>query len=423
MIIFKWNPLICCASPADGPEGLGDGMGGMSGSGVAGDPGEGGSDADFAAISAEIDASLADSGGGSMLGDSTQADSVQSDFEAISLEIDNALAEGDTDTAKSILSKVLTFFGLNMNLAEFTSETLDAIVGFLGGEPDLDSGNVGDQDGPDYSGLLEETLSDMGYTYDEDSGSWSTSTNTTQGTFWDDFTNEWYGNPYTTDTVKDAMAEIGMTPEEHYNQFGESEGVVGTDENGVFNEETYLANKVADLEKNGITQDDSAKTLMQDHADYMANAAGGMNQTLTDSTDAQTKLLADLTEQYANPVNFTIGGNEVSFIPKGSRNTISDLVSLGQTDMTNQQDTAAKIYDTAAITSPSVGKLSYLDALNQILDKEVSHDEQETNDAYKKAYAEYLSQQTGIDQQTADQGEPGLLDYLGAAAKIGSYFF
>ena len=52
------------------------------------------------------------------------------------------------------------------------------------------------------------------------------------------------GNDYTLTTLKKAIADNGMTPEEHYNAYGRSEGV---NPNAYFNEAEYLQAKLEQL--------------------------------------------------------------------------------------------------------------------------------------------------------------------------------
>jgi len=82
MILFKLNPLICFRDPGDGPEGVGDGVGGQSGSGNGPDAGgtdAGGSGNDLAnamAAAAEAGKDMSPSDVAGTVGDTELAESV-----------------------------------------------------------------------------------------------------------------------------------------------------------------------------------------------------------------------------------------------------------------------------------------------------------------------------------------------------------
>jgi len=159
-----------------------------------------------------------------------------------------------------------------------------------------------------------------------------------------------------------------------------------------------------------FNDENNAKLLFQNHVDFLANEADQYNQTTQTATDDQSKLLDRLTKQYAKPININVGGNDMSWVPRGSRNTITELGQVGQTDMTNQINAGKQRMENAQVRSPSIGGLSYLDALQKIL-----ADERNKN----KLVNDLEIAKTGarIDQQRVDQGEPGFWGTAGSVVK------
>jgi hypothetical protein len=159
-----------------------------------------------------------------------------------------------------------------------------------------------------------------------------------------------------------------------------------------------------------FNDENNAKLLFQNHVDFLANEADQYNQTTQTATDNQSKLLDSLTKQYAKPISFNVGGNDMSWVPRGSRNTITELGQVGQTDMTNQINAGKQSMKNAQVRSPSIGGLSYLDVLQKIL-----ADERNKN----KLVNDLEIAKTGarIEQQRVDQGEPGFWGTAGSVVK------
>jgi hypothetical protein len=159
-----------------------------------------------------------------------------------------------------------------------------------------------------------------------------------------------------------------------------------------------------------FNDENNAKLLFQNHVDFLANEADQYNQTTQTATDDQSKLLDSLTKQYAKPININVGGNDMSWVPRGSRNTITELGQVGQTDMTNQINAGKQRMENAQVRSPSIGGLSYLDALQKILSEERNRNKLVNDLEIAKTGAR-------IDQQRVDQGEPGFWGTAGSVVK------
>jgi len=69
-----------------------------------------------------------------------------------------------------------------------------------------------------------------------------------------------------------------------------------------------------------FSDENNAKDLYQGQADYLADAARTRNLDIEAATGDQTANIDALVSQYAKPVNFSIMGDPVSFVPRGARN-------------------------------------------------------------------------------------------------------
>ena len=140
---------------------------------------------------------------------------------------------------------------------------------------------------------------------------------------------------------------------------------------------------------------------------FIQDQAGKYTDKLSGAESEQNKLLSDLINDaqnksgYFSPVNFTIQGQNVSFVPKSNRATASMISDFGQSRLDNTSNIAKNILGGDLLKNPTLSEQNYLGKLENAA--KLAADE-----AYRQ---KDLSKNISIKQQQIDNSQPGLLDY------------
>lgn len=194
----------------------------------------------------------------------------------------------------------------------------------------------------------------------------------------------------------------------------QEQGVANTDQTTEDTESTYEAPERPIWEDFVNTHYDNAFTEYTNQADQI-NAAADKRTSLLDG------LVTDLgAGNNTQPISFSIGGQEVSFIPRPNRDTAELMSDLSADSMT------ADVYS----ANEGNAKLNYLDALEKLAAMEndvVSADESFKLDAQGLATdAQRASSYDRVVDAQEEANEASILDYItagaGALDSIGKIF-
>ena len=180
----------------------------------------------------------------------------------------------------------------------------------------------------------------------------------------------------------------------------------------------------------------SAKTMLQEQANYVAQQFETWLKDSTSNTDTytdqlgtytkkQNSLLDDLIDQSKegtglfSPIKFKLAGQEIEFVPKAQRAQADQMAGFGQTSLANstgmldnilnaKQTQAKNALTNSQAGAPNNGELAYLDQLRQMA---------QTSEEAALA-REAIASKEGMASDQLKANEPGVFDYLKAGSSL-----
>jgi len=157
-----------------------------------------------------------------------------------------------------------------------------------------------------------------------------------------------------------------------------------------------------------------ADFIKQQYTDWQVNRGQPLND-YTAEVEKQGGLLDDLIDQSRegtglfSPVNFTLAGQQIAFVPKAQRDQASQMAELGQAGVSNaanlygaQASAADDTLKNSLATSPQSAGLAYLDQLKSLATTGESID----------IARDTLTQSGNEADAKIDAMQPGILDYI-----------
>lgn len=204
---------------------------------------------------------------------------------------------------------------------------------------------------------------------------------------------EGHTGDWTAEEAKNQIENVhGLSASDHFDQFGKARGL-----------------------GQPIT---GARQLYEDQATHAKDAAEQFNTGLTGATDKQSDLLNSLMTGSQEgtgmfkPFQFTVGGQQMSFVPRAQREQADQLSKFGQTELENRSQTLKDILGTAGMTDPSASGLNYLSGLMKMAGSE----EDRTKTDLEKL--RILSGQE-LGEKQLEANEPSVLQKLGELVNVG----
>lgn len=167
---------------------------------------------------------------------------------------------------------------------------------------------------------------------------------------------------------------------------------------------------------------DKANTGLETYMANLTDDLGLFKETTRGATEEQGRLLSGLQEDISSglnlePFNFSLLGQDVSFIPGANRRTAQQLAGLGQTGLENITGSEKDIFDASSSTFQNLSNAEKDQLLNSIIQAETGDGTLDFLKDFKglaELEASNIATDKGIDisQQKIEQDEPGLLDKI-----------